>query len=307
MKCLPNRFFSVAILFLLLASVVCAAAAPQPDSVRYATNSPLTTQLQLARVRLDREHQALARLRARLHLAEYDRRRAWLSAATLAAGLVLTLGLGWWASRRWRQRAAHEEHLRARLAADLHDEVGTLLARVSMQADLLHQQQPEPSPALTRLLGNSHAAARTMRDIVWSIDAQADTVGALLDRIRDYLDHTATPAGLRTQLRTNGLHDDQPLPSELRQHLYLIFKEAVANTLQHAAHATTLTVTLTHYAVARDLLLTIEDDGDPATPAGRQGVGLHTMQLRATTLRGTLAAGRRSEGGFRVQLQVPFG
>ncbi len=306
MKCVLSRFLFVAILVVRLGPPA-HAAAPQPDSLRYTTSQSLAVQLGQARVRLGQLHQALARTRTQLRTAEYNRHLAWLSAAALAAGLVMTLGLATWASRQRRRRAAHEELLRTRLAADLHDEVGTLLARVSMQADLLHQQQPEPSPALARLLGNSHAAARTMRDIVWSTDAQAGTVGALLDRIRDHLDHTAAPAGLRTRLRANGLRDDLPLPSELRQHLYLVFKEAVTNVLLHAPQATTLAVTLTHYAVASDLVLTIEDDGHPATAPGRSGVGLRTMLLRASALRGTLEAGPRREGGFRVQLQVPFG
>ena len=302
MKCLISRVFSVAILLASLAS----RAAPQPDSLSQAMRWPLAAQLKLAHTHLAQQRTALLQTKARLRTAEYSRRLAWLSAEALAAGLLLTLGLGWWASRKRRQRTELEEHLRARIAADLHDEVGTLLARVSMQADLLHQQQPEPSPALERLLGNSRAAALTMRDIAWSIDTQAGTVGALLDRMRDHLDQTATPAGLLARLRTNGLHDDQPLHPELRQHLYLIFKEAVANVLQHATQATTITVTLTHYDVASDLVFTIENDGRPATSSARPSLGLRNMQQRAIALRGSLEAGPRREGGFGVRLQVPF-
>lgn len=300
MKSALSRFFSTAILFLLLA-LRAGAAVPQPDSLPYAPSRPLAAERRLTQL-----SQALRQTRARLHQAEAGRRRAWLGVAALAGGLSVALGLAWWATRQ-RRHAARQAQLHTHLTADLHEEVGTLLARVSMQAELLHQQQPEPSPALARLLGNSHAAARTMRDLVWSADAQATTVGALLDRVRDYLDHTAAPAGLHTQLRINGLPDGLPLPAGLRQHLYLLVKEAVANALAHAAQATTLTVTLTHYAVARDLILSIEDDGLPSAAPARVGLGLRTMQQRAQALRGTLEAGPRREGGFRVQLQVPFG
>ena len=272
----------------------------QELQVRYATAQ------REQELRQQRQRIALLQTQAQLRTAQYSRRLAWLGAAVLAVGLLLTLGLGWWATRQRRLRTEREARLRNRIAADLHNEVGTLLARVSMQADLLHQQQPEPSPALDRLLGNSRAAARTMRDIVWSIDAQADTVGALLDRIRDHLDQTATPAGLLTQLITNGLRNDLPLRPELRQHLYLIFKEAVTNAVRHATHATTLAVTLTRYDVTNALVLTIEDDGTAGLPPARSGRGLRNMQQRAADLRGTLEAGPRREGGFRVQLQAPF-
>lgn len=300
MKFALSRFFSTAILFLLLV-LRAGAAAPQPDSLGYAPSRPLAAERRLAQL-----SRALRQTRTQLYEAQASRRRAWLGVAALAGGLGVALGLAWWASRQ-RRRAARQAQLHTHLTADLHEEVGTLLARVSMQAELLHQQQPEPSPALARLLGNSHAAARTMRDLVWSADEQAATVGALLDRIRDYLDHSATPAGVRAQLRVNGLADSTPLPAGLRQHLYLLVKEAVANSLRHAAQATTLTVTLTHYAVARDLVLSIEDDGQPAASPARTGLGLRTMQQRAQALGGTLEAGPRRESGFRVQLQVPFG
>lgn len=66
-----------------------------------------------------------------------------------------------------------------------------------------------------RLLTNTRAAAGLMRDIVWGIDSQADTTGALLDRMRDYLDQTAGAVGLRTHLEVAGLSDESPLAPEL--------------------------------------------------------------------------------------------
>jgi signal transduction histidine kinase len=222
---------------------------------------------------------------------------AWL----LAAGLVGSALYG--LHRRRLARVRQVERLRSRIAADLHDEVGTLLTRVSLQAELLRQQPAEAGPVLERLLSNSRQAAGTMRDIVWGIDAQADTVGALLDRMRDHLDQTASPAGLATELHVRGLRDAQPLPPELRQHLYLIFKEAVSNAARHARGATRLDVTL-----AREsgwLTLLVQDDGQPTGAATRSGMGRRNMQQRAGLLGGTLLAEARPQG-FVVQLRVPF-
>ncbi|RTQ51563.1 hypothetical protein EJV47_07120 [Hymenobacter gummosus] len=226
-------------------------------------------------------------------------RRPWawlLAAALLGAGLY---GL----HRRRLARVRRVERLRSRIAADLHDEVGTLLTRVSLQAELLRQTQPEANPTLDRLLSNSRQAAGTMRDIVWGIDAQADTAGALLDRMRDHLDQTAAPAGLATELHVRGLRDAQPLPPELRQHLYLIFKEAVSNAARHAQGATRLDVTLAREAGT--LTLRVEDDGRPTGAATRSGMGRRNMQQRAGLLHGTLTAEARPQG-FVVSLQVPF-
>lgn len=253
-----------------------------------------------------RQHLALQQAQAHLRTAQAQRQQAWLVAAGLGCALLLALGLGWWASRQQRRRAERATKLRARLATDLHQEVGTLLARLSQQAEQLHQQQPEPSPALTRLLGTSRAATHSVRDIAWSIDAQADTVGALLERMRGHLAQLAEPAGLLTEVHADGLYGALRLPPELRQHLYFIFREAVANAVRHAVQPTKIVVTLTHYAVANALMLAVEDDGGPSAAPARPGAGLRTMHERALALRGQLEAGTQPNGGFRVWLQVPF-
>lgn len=256
-----------------------------------------------------RQRQRIGHLQAQeqLQAAQYSRRLAWLGAAVLAGALLLTLAGGWWAARQRRLRAEREERLRNRIATDLHDDVGTLLARVTMQADLLRQQAPAAEgPALDRLLANARAAAGTMRDIVWGIDTQADAVSALLDRMREHLDQSAAAAGLNTHLAVSGLADEQPLASELRQHLFLVFKEAVTNAVRHA-HATDLWVTLAW--APHELCLEVRDNGRPAAPpaAGRQssGLGLRSMRQRAQALDGTLQAAPGPEG-FIVRLVVPL-
>ncbi len=258
------------------------------------------TQQQEARIRaLTQRTQALA-LRA-------ERQRSRLLALLLAA-VVLGLGGGglllYLSQRRRLARVQREARLRTGIAADLHDEVGTILTRISLQAEALRGAAPAARPALLeRLLANSRAAARTMRDIVWGIDAAADTAGSLLDRMRDHLDQTAAPAGLLTELRATGLPDAEALPPELRQHLYLIFKEATTNALRHAPGATCLRVALSRRA--GQLELVVENDGRPAAPAARSGMGLRNMRQRAAALRGHLEAGPLPEGGFRVRLVVP--
>jgi signal transduction histidine kinase len=263
------------------------------------------------RVRFDTE-QKESRIRALTQQTQVQQLRAEQQQSRLLALLfgLMAVGLAgagtlvYLAQRRRLARVLREERLRSRIAADLHDEVGTMLTRISLQAEMLRQSQPEASPALDRLLGNSRAAARTMRDIVWSIDAHADTMGALLDRMRDHLDQTATPAGLLTELTATNLRDEEPLAPELRQHLYLVFKEAVTNAVRHARHATALRVSLARHA--GQLELRVEDDGQPAPTTTRSGMGLRNMQQRAEALSGQIEAGPDAEkGGFRVRLVVP--
>jgi signal transduction histidine kinase len=253
-----------------------------------------------------RQRIAVLQLRTQQQQAQ-NRHRTWLVGALLAgAALLLALVLLRQRARHALARRADAQRLRDRIAADLHDEVGTLLARVSMQADLLRHThtQPADTPALDRLLANTRAAAGLMRDIVWGIDSHADTTGALLDRMREYLDQVASPAGLHTHLTVAGLDDNWPLASELRQHLFLVFKEAVTNAVRHAQGATDLWVSLMRGQ--GELKLQVRDNGRPAPPTGRiSGLGLRSMRQRATALRGTLVTGPARDTGFSVELSVP--
>jgi len=229
----------------------------------------------------------------------------WQHPATWAAGLALAL-LAMYGWLRLRQRQAQREsQLRARLAADLHDEVGALLTRVAWQADLANELRDEAPELLASLAANSRAAASTVRDIIWSVDTGADTLEALVDRIRDYLDSTARATGWRMTLDTHGLPADltKALPPAVRQHSYLIFKEAVTNALRHAPDGHTLSVRL-DYAPPL-LTLTVTNDGRGALPAARAGQGLRNMRQRAALLNADLATGPRPAGGWQVRLRVP--
>ncbi|MCC3160252.1 histidine kinase [Hymenobacter sp. 15J16-1T3B] len=279
----------------------------EESSARHARELQTLHATQQKEQQLARQQQRIAALQAatRLREAELTRRTTLFLAVLAGAGLMLVLVVV-------RQRARHllasttaALRMRTRIAADLHDEVGTLLTRVNLQAELLRQQQPQPDPALERLLTNSRQAASTMRDIVWGIDAEADTVGALLDRMRDHLDQCAPPAGLATELHVLGLRDEEHLNPELRQHLYLIFKEAVSNAARHARQATELHVSLER--TDGNLRLRVADDGQAggAAPSGRSGLGLRSMQQRATALGGTLRTGPAPGHGFLVELLVP--
>ena len=230
----------------------------------------------------------------------------WQHPAALLAGALLLVGAGATWQRLRGQRALREARLRTRIAADLHDEVGALLTRVSMRAELLHETSPDPAapdPAVAALLADSRTALATMRDVVWSIDAGADTVGALLDRLRDHLDQSAEAAGLRTSLEVSGLPDAGPLAPQVRQQLYLLAKEAITNAVRHAPGATEIRVGL--HRVGRTLTLTVLNDGPvPAGRPGTGGLGLRSMRQRAEALGGQLTAGPLPAGGWQVRVVI---
>jgi signal transduction histidine kinase len=225
----------------------------------------------------------------------WNRPLTWVLAALAASAAVY----GW---QRGRLRQLRRENaLRARLAADLHDEVGSLLTRVTMQAELLREMEQGPPARLATLVEDSRAAASTVRDIIWSVDTGADTLGALVDRMRDHLDATARATGRTLLFDDEDLPAEtgQPLPPAVRQHTYLIFKEAVNNALKYADPAAPIAVRL-GYTPLLELAVTSRGGGDAG--AARAGQGLRNMRHRAALLRAELAVGPVS-GGWQVRLR----
>jgi tetratricopeptide (TPR) repeat protein len=185
--------------------------------LRYDTyRDTLTSQQVLTRAKQAARRYQLVQRRAQRLLRARDQEVARLRRQrTLAVGtgllVLMAVAAGLGIVRARQRRLLQEAQLRTRIAADLHDEVGALLTRVTMRAELLHEKQTGiPAASTAALLTDSRAALTTMRDVVWSIDAGADTVGALLDRLRDHLDQTTEATTLRTGLTTSHLQDAEP-------------------------------------------------------------------------------------------------
>jgi signal transduction histidine kinase len=231
----------------------------------------------------------------------------WASAVTVL--LTLTGVLVYWKRRQLHYRRelgkVYMAHMRRSIAANLHDELGSLLMRVHMQAEAMRHQNTTDKASLERLMATTQAALLGMRDVAWGLDPSADTASALQDRMRDLLDQMGALTSLRISFAAEGLENIRAVPGWMRQEIYQLFKEATTNVMRHAKGATCLAVRL--YEHDGSLNLEIKDDGVPAAGPARSGMGLRNMNLRAQAVAGKLTIGPRTDGpGFGVWLRVPL-
>jgi signal transduction histidine kinase len=124
--------------------------------------------------------------------------------------------------------------------------------------------------------------------------AAVEAVEALVDQVRE--------AGLPVTLRVDG--NPGPLDPGVALTLYRVVQEALTNVLKHAGPATAQ-VRIAHRGTA--LQLEVFDTGHGPPPGGGAGVGhgLVSMRERVHLLGGTLRAGPRPGGGFRVYANIP--
>lgn len=188
---------------------------------------------------------------------------------------------------RYREKQVEKERLlRLKIAGDLHDEVGSTLAGISMQADLLLSGRREHlKEYLQSIASNGRSAVNTMGDIVWSIDPRNDDNLSLAKRMERYGQKTLEHTGIQFTFAFPGTKAQQYISQKVRQNIMLIFKEALTNICKHA-EATQVGVSFIADSKTMKLMIADNGKGLPADHSG--GHGLRNMQMRAETIGATL-------------------
>jgi len=245
----------------------------------------------------------------------------------LVLGFAYLFGeTAWLAARREHQlrvqadelreaRAAAEERAvfgeRVRIARELHDVVAHHVSVMGIQAAAARRAMQKDTGKARGALASVEQSARTAVDELHvmlgalraSEAADTGTVDpAGVERVGD-LAERARAAGLET--RSAVLGDPVPLPASMSQAVYRIAQEAVTNTLKHAS-ASKVDIRVRY--LAREVELDVTDDGvgGSRNPGRPGGLGLVGMRERVALHGGTLEAGPRDGGGFRVRARIPI-
>ena len=201
------------------------------------------------------------------------------------------------------QQALKIERIRVRISSDLHDDVGTILSGLAMQSEILELTAPEPSkPKLQRISELSRSAMSRMRDTVWAIDARKDKLENLIDRMREHAEETLTPKDILLDLQVDQLAMHKNIPSQIRQALYLIYKEAITNIAKHST-ADKVSVKLQKLG-NHGLEMTIHDNGQVKIKDYKTtGSGLANMRMRAEQIGAAFQVD--TTHGFLISIQLP--
>jgi two-component sensor histidine kinase len=217
-------------------------------------------------------------------------------------GCLLLIGAIIYAFVKYRlERLLEMERMRTRIAGDLHDEVGSMLSGLAMQAEIMElDHHKSDSARLHRISEISRMTLSKMRDVVWSIDSRRDQVKDLLDRMRENAEEMLTARDILFQFELGELPLEKKLQVDVRQHLFLFYKEAINNIVKHA-NATEVTI---HFGQFGDQFeLSISDNGTAAVQVNRTtGLGMQNLQMRAKKLGATFQLNK--EDGYKVGLRM---
>jgi signal transduction histidine kinase len=208
-----------------------------------------------------------------------------------------------------RQQEALEKE-RARIARDIHDQVGASLTQVALLGELVESDKDSPADVQEHAQQISQTARETTRaldEIVWTVNPQNDTLEGLVNYIcknaQDYL----AVAGVRYRFEIPPQLPAKSIAPEVRHNVFLASKEAVTNVVRHAkADSAWIRLRLE----PSSFILEIEDNGRGIAgmdaEAAQRRNGLKNMRKRMEDIGGSFRIIPGGEGGALVCLQVPL-
>lgn len=192
---------------------------------------------------------------------------------------------------------------RARIAREIHDNVGHQLTRASLQAEALrviHADEPGVAADFADVKRTVDEALQLVRTSVHALNDNAVDLSVQLERI---VEGARSDSGPQIEFEVMTEH----APANVANCFAAVLREALSNTMRHAC-AHTVTVRCMEHPSFYQLIVT--DNGVGGVQAiGRgaaEGMGLASMRERIEALGGTFTAGPRAGvGGWRVCATVP--
>ncbi len=231
---------------------------------------------------------------------------ALLTVAAFSLIVVFTM------RRRLRRRLEESERQqelereRARIAQDLHDDLGAGLTEIGLLGGMLRDPlrfAARKQEALDRIVQRCHDLVMALDEIVWAVNPRNDSVNSLGGYLGRYAQSFLEPTSIRCRLEIAEAEPDHPLNSEQRHNLFLAFEEALANIVKHSG-AAEVRVKLS-FAEKTRLLIGIEDDGRGLPPVVAEGGdGLNNLRRRMAQIGGQCEIVNRPSGGVAVSLSL---
>ena len=209
---------------------------------------------------------------------------------------------------RYRLKMKTKEFdIRSRIAADLHDEVGSSVSSIRMLSEIaLHKAKDDPAH-LQDLLGkindNAKDIVENTSDIVWMIKPSYDEIDSVIDRMERYIQDLCSSRAIAYAINLEALRNIK-LDMTQRKNLYLIFKEAINNAVKYSG---TKSLNAAIVIDGRNIHMTIQDFGSGFNvDSAGSGNGLGNMKVRAIELGGMLTVQSSPESGTTVRMVVPL-
>ncbi len=201
-----------------------------------------------------------------------------------------------------------QEKERQRIANDLHDNLGSLLATLKLHFQTLNTKRDKLGSDQELLFektdGLIEEAYQKVRSMAHAKNAGVNAQEGLLPAVKNFASKVSIINKLVIDVEDHGM--DERLENILELAIFRIIQELITNVIKHA-NATEVTIHLTQYEDKINLM--VEDNGvgfDPSQIRGEGTMGLYSIQKRIENLGGTVTIDSILQSGTTVILDIPL-
>jgi signal transduction histidine kinase len=209
-----------------------------------------------------------------------------------------------------REKAEHQRALaqeRARIARDLHDDLGSSLTEITMLATAspgLKLPAAEATERMETIAGKSRTLVYVLDEIVWAVDPERDTLASAAMYLASYAEEYLAGLKVACRVQIPNSFPDQVVSGEVRLHLYLAVKEALNNAVRHSGASE---IGFRVRVLKDQLWISIADNGSGFDTSGHSnGNGLLNLRNRLEHLHGHCELESSPGAGTTVSLQLPL-
>jgi ligand-binding sensor domain-containing protein/signal transduction histidine kinase len=241
----------------------------------------------------------------------------WFRFLTVLAAIAIVAGVArHFVIRRMQRDLEHLERERmierdrARIAHDIHDDLGSGLTRIMLQSEFARRDlPPESQLQLGQIADTARGLTRALDEIVWAVDPQEDTLSGLMNYVTPFAEEFLRAAEIRCRIDLPDVIPPLHVDAESRYNLFLALKEVLNNIVKHAhACEVWLRLRLEHDGFT----LVLEDNGrglsdadaGKKSPRIRSGHGLVNLEKRLKAVGGKCVIESVKGVGTRIEMTV---
>ena len=195
-----------------------------------------------------------------------------------------------------------QEKERQRIANDLHDDLGGLMATVKLQFNVLKEQQtPELFNTTNSLLDEAY---NKVRSIAHAKNSGVIAKQGLLKAVKNMAHNISSASTIDIEVTDYGL--ESRLENSLELTIFRIIQELTTNIIKHA-EASQATISLTNHEDSLNIM--IEDNGkgfNTNKVVHNNGMGLHSIEKRVEHLEGELKIESQPNQGTTIIIDIPL-
>lgn len=195
-----------------------------------------------------------------------------------------------------------QEKERQRIANDLHDDLGGLMATIKLQFNTLQEQQtPDLFDKTNNLLDQAY---NKIRSIAHAKNSGVIAKQGLLKAVKNMAHNVSSASVINIEVTDFGL--ESRLENSLELSIFRIIQELTTNIIKHA-EATHATISLTNHENSLNIM--IEDNGkgfNAKKVVRNNGMGLHSIEKRVEHLEGELKIESQINQGATIIIDIPL-